>query len=72
LAEDCALAGEGDEEGSAACFGQCRCDLRCAAAIGIGLDDGGGFDVGRGEGIQRAPVGGNGVEVDCKLAGQAH
>ena len=64
LAQSCAFFGNGGEEAPRACAGQRRGDAVDPEAIGIGLDDGGGLRAGGGEAVQRAPIGGDGVEVE--------
>ena len=72
LAEFGAFAGQGDEEAARAGAGQRRGDPGGAAAIGVGLDHGGGLDLGSSEGVEGAPVGGDGVQIDGEIAAQRH
>ena len=64
LAQRGAFLGEGDEEGAGAGGGEGGGDAGGAEAVGVGLDHGGGLDQRRGERVERAPVGGDGAEVD--------
>ena len=66
-----ALLGERDEEAAGAGAGERGADHGGAEAVGVGLDHGGGLDRGRRERVERAPVGGDRVEVDGE-AGAGH
>ena len=64
LAQRGALLGQRHEEGAGAGGVEGRRDPRGAEAVGVGLDHGGGLDLRRRQRIERAPVGGDRVEID--------
>ena len=66
LAEPDAFLGECDEVGADAGGGQRWRHLCRAEAVGIGLDHGGGLHGRRGKGVEGAPVGGDGPEIDAE------
>ena len=72
LRRDIAQHDENPSERLAKTIGECRANLPDPAAIGVGLDHGGGLDGRCRQGIKRAPVGDDGLEIDGQFAVERH